>query len=435
MKKKLEQVCSFLMEHRKKIIIMRNAVIILLISTFQVLATGSYSQTTQLSMRMKGATVKEVLLEIEDQSEFYFLYNNELIDITRTVDISVKNKKVDDVLARLFDKDEVNVTINDRHIVLTPVDEIVQQQKSISGKITDESGQPLPGVTVLIKGTTNGTVTSSDGNYSLNNIPDQATLVFSFVGMRTLEITVGNQTFINITMEVDAIGIEEVVAIGYGTQSRRKVTSSISSVRDEKLNQVPSSSVATTLKGKVSGVRIYNTSGAPGSDAQITVRGGSSINKSNNPLVIIDGLPGSLNDVNSMDVESIQILKDAASTAIYGARGSNGIIIVTTKIGKQGAAKINVDFSYGLQSSSKKIDYLSTRQFLEVARPAIQNSPYANWLSINHPASAMNSNTSFWSSRFLTPGENIPGGWESMRTLLTRLKQLSMKIIIFRIKL
>ncbi|HSM48529.1 MAG TPA: carboxypeptidase-like regulatory domain-containing protein, partial [Draconibacterium sp.] len=173
MKKIVEQVCSFYYGHRKKLLMMRNAVLIILISAFQVFATGSYSQTAQLSLKLKDATIKEVLTEIENQSEFYFLYNSELIDVTRKVDISVKDEKVNNILSRLFSDDEVNVSISDRHIVLTPVTEMsVQQQKTVSGKVTDSGGQPLPGVTVVVKGTTQGTVTNADGGFTITNIPE-----------------------------------------------------------------------------------------------------------------------------------------------------------------------------------------------------------------------------------------------------------------------
>jgi TonB-dependent starch-binding outer membrane protein SusC len=179
MKKIVEQVCSFYYGHRKKLLMMRNAVLIILISAFQVFATGSYSQTAQLSLKLKDATIKEVLTEIENQSEFYFLYNSELIDVTRKVDISVKDEKVNNILSRLFSDDEVNVSISDRHIVLTPVTEMsVQQQKTVSGKVTDSGGQPLPGVTVVVKGTTQGTVTNADGGFTITNIPENAVCNF-----------------------------------------------------------------------------------------------------------------------------------------------------------------------------------------------------------------------------------------------------------------
>jgi TonB-dependent starch-binding outer membrane protein SusC len=205
MKKFLNLVCLLLKQHRKKLIVMRNTVLILLISAFQVFASGSYAQTKTISLAMNDATIREVLYAIQKQSEFYFLYNSELIDVAKKVDITIEEEKVDAILTRLFNKNEVDFLIKDRYIVLTPVGgnaELFaeQQQPAVSGTVTDESGLPLPGVTVVIKGTTQGTVTNADGNYSLTNIPEDATLVFSFVGMRTQEVVIGNQTTINVLM-------------------------------------------------------------------------------------------------------------------------------------------------------------------------------------------------------------------------------------------
>src|SRR5690554_5988945 len=244
MKKNLNLVCLLFKQHRKKLIVMRNTVLILLISAFQVFATGSYAQTKTISLAMNDATIREVLYAIQNQSEFYFLYNSELVDVTKKVDITIEDEKVDKILTRLFDRNEVDYLIKDRYIVLTPVGgnaELFaeQQQPAVSGTVTDDSDQPLPGVTVVVKGTTQGTVTNVDGDYSLANIPEDATLVFSFVGMRTQEVEVGNQTTIDVTMMVDAIGIEEVVAVGYGTQRRGNLTGSIASVKSEELTVAP----------------------------------------------------------------------------------------------------------------------------------------------------------------------------------------------------
>jgi len=367
MKKIVERVCSFYGGHRKKLLIMRNAVLILLISAFQVLATGSYSQTAQLNLKMKDATIKDVLSEIENQSEFYFLYNSELIDVTRKVDISVKNERVNDILSRLFSKDEVNVLISDRHIVLTPVTEmsVAQQQNSVSGKVTDTSGQPLPGVTVLIKGTTTGTITNADGNYTITNVPDGATIVFSFVGMRTQEVAVGTQTNISLVMVEDAIGIEEVVAIGYGTQKRVNLTGAVSSVRSEELTQRPSYSVGTLLQGRAPGLQIIQQSGEPGNEKlKISIRGrGTFSGAGSNPLVVIDGIAypswTSLDNLNPESIESIDILKDAASASIYGARAANGVILVTTKKGIIGKPQIRYHGSFGFQDATYIPDFVT----------------------------------------------------------------------------
>jgi TonB-dependent starch-binding outer membrane protein SusC len=338
MKKIVERVCSFYYGHRKKLLIMRNAVLIVLISAFQVFATGSYSQTAQLSLKMKDVTIKEVLTEIENQSEFYFLYNSELIDVTRKVDISAKGEKVNDILSRLFSDNEVNVSISDRHIVLTPVSEnsevfTDQQQRTVSGTVTEPDGQPLPGVTVVIKGTTQGTVTTADGNYTITNIPDDVTLVFSFVGMLTQEVIVGSQTSISVTMREDVIGIEEVVAIGYGTQKKVNVIGSVTSVSSEELTSAPVGRVSNALAGRLPGGIFMQTSGEPGRDeSTIRIRGNSTLGN-NSPLIVIDGIPGrDLNSLHPEDIESVTVLKDA-SAAIYGSRAANGVILITTKRG------------------------------------------------------------------------------------------------------
>lgn len=385
MKKIVEQVCSFYDGHRKKLLMMRNAVLIILISAFQVLATGSYSQTAQLSLKLKDATIKEVLTEIENQSEFYFLYNSELIDVTRKVDISVNKEKVNDVLSRLFSDDEVNISISDRHIVLTPVSEkSVQQQKSVSGKVTDSSGEPLPGVTVLIKGTTNGTVTNVNGNYTLANIPENVTLVFSFVGMRTQEIELGNQSTIDIIMEVDAIGLDEVIAVGYGVQKKSDIINSVVSVDAQRLIKSPTTDIGDMLRGKAAGVFVTSADASPGSSSNILIRGKNSINGGNSPLVIADGVPVfNINDVNPNDIASMEILKDAAAQAIYGARASNGVILITTKRAKAGETKVDYRGYYGSQTIGKNFDVYNGEEFAQLRREATRTANNGEYLPDN----------------------------------------------------
>ncbi len=370
--KKNDELIRLSYSCRKKLIIMRNALFILFISTFQVFATGSYSQTTKLNLEMKGATIKEVLSKIEDESEFYFLYNSELVNVEKKVDLSIKNKKIEDVLIQLFDPNEVEFLFKDRHIIISPKDESLQQQKSISGKVTDESGLPLPGVTVVIKGTTSGTITNVDGIYTITNVPANATLQFSFVGMTTQEVVVGDQSKVNITMLADAIGIEEVVAVGYATVTKRELTGSVVSIKAESMKERPVSNFAEVLQGNASGVSINSTSGAPGSDVQVRIRGLGSINSSVNPLYVIDGLPysGALNSINPNDIESIEILKDASSTAIYGSRGANGVILISTKKGSEKSLVVEYNGTYGIQKLRKKLDLLNATQYAELANEA-----------------------------------------------------------------
>lgn len=385
MKKFMNQSCSFILEHKKMFLAMRNTLFIILICAFQSIAGVSYAQSTRLSLDMKNSTVKEVLQKIEQQSEFYFLYNSELIDVQRKVDVTVNDEKIEDILSKLFSSDKVNILVRDRHIVLTPNGENASQQpqRLITGKVNDPSGVAIPGVSVVLKGTTTGVTTDSDGNFSLSLPVDAKSLVFSFVGMRTQEIIVGNKTTFNITLTEETIGLEEVVAVGYGTQRKRDVTGSITSINSEKIRLIPVNSPDQSIQGRVSGVQVMQTSGAPGGAVQIRIRGVNSTagGGANQPLYVVDGIPLVYNEgINSLsvgnegssggagsnsasplssispnDIESIEVLKDASATAIYGARAANGVVIITTKTGKIGKPQVSLNVSYGVQSLRNKI--------------------------------------------------------------------------------
>jgi TonB-linked SusC/RagA family outer membrane protein len=362
MKNFLNLVCLLLKQHRKKMIVMRNTVLILLISALQVFATGSYAQTKKISLAMNDATIREVLYAIQNQSEFYFLYNSELIDVTKKVDITIEEEKVDAILTRLFNKNEVDFLIKDRYIVLTPVGgnaELFaeQQQRAVSGTVSDESGQPLPGVTVMVKGTTQGTVTNNDGNYSITNIPENATLVFSFVGMRTQEVVVGDQTNINVNMVIDAIGIEEVVAIGYGVQKKENLTGSISMVTSDRLENRPIASVGQGLQGVVPNLNIKYNSGSPSETPDINIRGFESIN-GGEPLILVDGVPMDLERINPNDIKSITVLKDASASAVYGARAAFGVILVETKKGQKGKMQVTFGIEQSITQPIFKFDFV-----------------------------------------------------------------------------
>lgn len=385
MKKNFELLCLY-QQHRKKLIIMRNALIIVLISSFQILANNSYSQTKKLNLNLQNVSIKDVLFEIENQSEYYFLYNSELIDVTKNVNIAVEDRKIDEVLASLFPGDEINVLVKDRHIILTPANESVDQQKSIRGKVTSLDGYPLPGVTILIKGTTTGTVTQPDGTFSIENIESGNTLVFSFIGMKTKEIEVGNQTNINVSLEEEAIGLEEVVAIGYGTVKKRELTGSVSSVKSEDFNEVASSDAMQLIQGKVAGLSITRTNGGdPTKGFEIRLRGSSSISASQEPLVVVDGIPGgNLNSIAPEDIESMDILKDGSAAAIYGTRGTNGVILVTTKRGKQGNMQVEFSSKFTTQSILKTIDVLNADQYREMKTKLSSTHPEVAAGMIDH---------------------------------------------------
>lgn len=345
MKKNMNRVCFVLSKHRKKILIMRNTLLFLFVTVFQALAGSSFSQTTKLNLEMKNATVREVLSKIEENSNFYFLYNEELVDVNRKVSLSIKNESIENVLSRLFDQADVKATINDRHIVLTPVSgNSAQQRKNISGTVKDAIGQPLPGVTVIIEGTTIGAITGVDGSYVLSNVPDNGTLTFSFIGMKTLKIPVSSRTQINVTMEEGTIGIEEVVAVGYGTQRKATLTGAIASVKSDEIMATKNQNVQNMLTGKISGVRVVQKTSEPGNFSnQFDIRGFGT------PLIVIDGVPrGDMQKLDPNEIESVTVLKDA-SAAIYGLRAANGVVLITTKKGEKGAPKMQYSMFYGLQ--------------------------------------------------------------------------------------
>jgi hypothetical protein len=302
--------------------IMKLTIFLFLLSVMSVLAGKTYSQTKGLTLDLRNSTVKEVLQNIENQSEFYFMYSEKLVDVKREVTVNVKNKKIDEVLDGLFAGTDVSYRVRDRFILLTTPEVsgselMVQQQTTVSGKVTDSSGQPLPGVTVAVKGKNQGTVTDINGNYSISNFQPDAVLVFSFVGMKTQEISVAGKTSINVTLAEEAIGIDEVVAIGYGTARRKDLTGSVASVKGGKLEDIPVTSAAQVITGQLAGVQVTQTDGSPDADIKIRVRGGGSITQDNSPLLLVDGFPvDNINNIAPTDIESIDVLKDASSTAI-----------------------------------------------------------------------------------------------------------------------
>ena len=234
----------------------------------------------------------------------------------------------------------------DRESVLS-----VMQGKTIKGQILDETGESMIGVSVLVKGTTIGTVTDFDGNYTLEVPSGKNILEISYIGYKTKEITIGNNSLINIKMEPDTQALDEVVVIGYGTVKKRDLTGAVASMKNEDVTVAPTSNVMEALQGKIAGMDIVKSSGQVGEDVSILLRGSRSIYGSNEPLFIIDGIPGSYSQVNPSDIESVDVLKDASSTAIYGSAGANGVVIITTKRGKEGKATVNFDAYYGFSGS------------------------------------------------------------------------------------
>ena len=340
----------------KPVRIMKLTSFLLLISTFGVLANKSYSQVRTLNLKMENATVKEVLSKIEDQSGYSFMYSEKIVDVNREVSINADSKKIDDVLEMLFSGTDVTYKKINRIIILSQPDasetgNASLQPKNITGQVTDSSGAPLPGVTIVIKGTTQGTITDTDGKYTLASVRGDAVLSFSFVGMKTIDVPINGKSVINIAMQEESIGLEEVVAIGYGTVKKKDLTGAVTTVKSDDIVASPTNNVMEALQGKISGMDIVKTSGKVGEDVSILLRGQRSIYGDNTPLFIIDGIPGSYDQLNPSDIESVDVLKDASSTAIYGSAGSNGVVIITTKRGKEGKATVHFDAYYGFSGT------------------------------------------------------------------------------------
>jgi len=323
--------------------IMKLTILFLFVGLMQVSAS-LYSQSTKLSLDFRNARVVDVLEAIENQSEFRFAYSAKYIDMDRKVNVEVKGKSIEQTLSLLFDNAGVKYSINDRHIMLYPADmestsTLQQQSGSVSGKITDSSGTPIPGVSIVLKGTNNGAISDMNGKYSISNITSNAILQFSFVGMKMQEVTVGGKTQINIVMLDETFGVDEVVVTALGIRRAEKALGySVQKVSGESLQKVSGVDLATSLTGKVAGLLVKNSSDF-GAAPVLTIRG-------ENPLLVIDGVAyanKTLSDISSEDIESMSVLKGATASALYGFRGASGAILVTTKNGSNNKAGITVD--------------------------------------------------------------------------------------------
>ena len=382
--KKNEFKILHILEKKRKLLLTMKLTMLLLLACFIQVSASVYSQSTKFSFDVKEKKVEEVLREIEDQSEFRFFYQREQIDVNRKVTLNVSGLTVEKILDQLFEGQNVTYEVKDNNLILlkSEIPDFENRkndgtlQRSVSGTVTDESGQPLPGVTIIIKGTSQGTVSQPDGSYTISSVPDDAVLLFSFVGMQSQEIEVGTQTTINVTMVVDAIGIEEIVTVGYGVQKKVNLTGAISTVTfDEELDNRPITNASQALSGAVTGVWVSQNSGKPGSDgAQIRVRGWGTLNNSN-PLIIVDGVEGSFEEINPNDIESITVLKDAASAAIYGSKAANGVVLITTKMGTQGEKlKVNLNSYYGVQALGRRYDVVtSSAEHMRMTNTALAN--------------------------------------------------------------
>ena len=375
MKKKLIKGLSPDRGKVRKIWMTMRIIIFLFFVSLMHVSASVYSQKTRLNIKVENATLQQVFKAIQEQSEFDFFYKNEQIPSNARVSANYKNEAIEVILNEILDKTGLTYHVLDKDIVISTREiasnQNSQQQNIIKGKVTDGTGATLPGASVVVKGTTNGTITNVDGVYSLSNVPPNATIVFSFIGMKTQEIQVNNKSVINITLAEESIGLEDVVVIGYGTAKKSDVTGALASVSEKTIKEKPVQNAVQAMQGKAAGVDVV-TNVRPGEVSSITIRGSRSINGSNDPLFVVDGiiLMGTMNDINPNDIASIEILKDASSTAIYGSRGANGVVLVTTKAGKKGKISVNYEASLAIDEIHSLTKWASSGEALDRYRLA-----------------------------------------------------------------
>jgi len=347
---------------------MKVTTLLFFLALLQVSAS-SFSQT-RLTLKFEKETLESVFSKIEASTDYSIFYKNDLIQNSKEITGEYKDASVNEILDQILKASNLSYTIKGKLIMIVPNAESTkesngQQQKSVSGKVTDNTGAGLPGVSVVVKGTINGTITDSNGNYSINNLPANAVIQFSFVGMKSQEIPVGNKTAINVSLAEETVGLDEVVAIGYGTQRKADVTSSVATVKSTEFLKGNVKDAGQLIQGKVAGLTIVSPSGDPSGSSQIVLRGNTTlVGASISPLILIDGIPGDLKTVAPQDIESMDVLKDGSAAAIYGTRGTNGVILITTRRAS-GNFKSSVEYSSyaSIQSFARKLDLSTAADF------------------------------------------------------------------------
>ncbi|MDR2968339.1 MAG: TonB-dependent receptor [Tannerellaceae bacterium] len=336
------------------------------------ISASLYSQKTKLSLAVSNQSIKEILFLIENQSEFRFIYESGKVDLEKSVSMHVKDQTVETILENLFKNEAVHYEITESNLILINpsgnksyyygAPESSQQKRTVTGTVIDQNGEPVIGANVVEKGTTNGTITDIGGNFALP-VSGNAQLVISYIGYMTQEIAVGSQTTLAIALKEDSQSLDEVVVVGYGTARKSDLTGSIASLSGDRLNKQANPNLSAQLQGQMAGVQVMRSSGDQSSSGSIRVRGVTTMGTSD-PLVIIDGIPGSLDDVTPSEVQNIQVLKDAASSAIYGSRAAAGVILVTTRKAKSNEFRMTYNFEYGINIPTEIPKYAGIEDYM-----------------------------------------------------------------------
>jgi TonB-linked SusC/RagA family outer membrane protein len=395
MNKFINYLLSRLLTFNRYFLIMKFILLFLSLSLFQL--SANYSQKMMLKVSMENATIKDVLAEIEKQSEFTFLFDNTKINVLRKVTVDFNKEDIEEVLNELFYNTEINYKIVKNQILL---DNKFQNQEFQPIKVTgfvksEDEDEPLPGVNIYIKGTTIGTITDVSGKYEIEVPNENAILVFKYIGYKTQEIPVAGNAEINVNLVFEAEYLDEIVVIGYGIVKKIDLTGALATLKEDDFNRGLISTPEQMIQGKVAGVKITSNSGEPGAGSNIQIRGMNSIRTNQQPLFVVDGIPldiqstvpdamisggwahgastSPLNFINPNDIESIDILKDASATAIYGSRGANGVIIITTKKGGTGAPEIKYSTYYSISRIPRTIEVLSADSFVSTRVRLLRN--------------------------------------------------------------
>lgn len=380
MKKKSLFMGSFSHEWKRLFRIMK---LTFLLSTALVfnLSASVYSQNERLTLRMKNATLQQVLNNIEEQTDLHFFYQNEQVSNVSKITLNETEQTLDFILEKVLSGTNLDYRVVEKHVVIfakTESKTTAQQQviRTLKGRVVDQLGAPLPGVSVVVDGTLNGTVTDVNGYYELNGISADAYILFTFIGMKSERLLVGNQTQLDIVMKEEFLGLDEIVVVGYGTLKRREITSSVETIKVEDFNSGGSRSPLDLIQGKIAGLNITRVQGSnPNSSASIQLRGITSLTGTVTPLIVIDGIPGGdLDLLQQDDIASFSVLKDGSAAAIYGTRGNAGVILITTKQGMAGETRFDYSTYVQREFVDKKPDYLSASEFRKLIDQGLVNS-------------------------------------------------------------
>lgn len=351
---------------RQTLLIMKLSTLFLILATFQSFAEG-YGQSSMIKLSEKSQTLLNVIEAIENQSDYKIFYKTDQVDVTQKVNIDTNEATVANLLVNALAGTHLSYVVMDKVIVFAR-EETIDQLGKVTGTITDATtNEPLTGVNISIEGTTKGVISDVNGKYAIEVLEENATLVFSYIGYETLKIKVEGQSSLDVKLLPNITNLDEVIVVGYGSQKKSDLTGSISTVKEKDLVQLPVMRADQQLQGRAAGVVVTNTDGAPGGSTTVRIRGSNSITGGNSALIVIDGFQGgNLSAINPNEIESMEVLKDASATAIYGSRGANGVILVTTKKGKAGAPVLDYTYTFGLQSLGHKVDLMNAGEYAQI---------------------------------------------------------------------